>query len=166
MQPHGYATTYRTFPCGLGSLISNLLNVEFSLRVSLHLDEPKERHMPHNTFKRAAAGDAFPLNRLTSWATLGELVVAFNAGQRARGGALVDETIVNLRDMLAHGRITQQDMDSEYMLIRFGRPVGDRVPVESVQAVTVDWLEERVRETYAAGRIVWARIDEQRKTVA
>lgn len=165
MQPHGYATTYRNFPCGLGSLISNLLNVEFSLRVSLHLEEPKERHLPYDTFKRAAAGDVFPLNRLTSWAPLSKLVAAFNAGQRARGGALIDEAIVSLRDMLAHGRITQQEMESEYMLVRFGRPVGDRVPVESVQTVTVDWLEERVRQTYAAGLIVWARIDEQRKAI-
>jgi hypothetical protein len=163
---NAYDTTARTFPCGLGSLVSNLLQLEFALRVSLHLDEPKEQWLAYDTFRRATAGSTLPLTRLTSWENLGDLVRDFNAGQRARGAMLIDEGVIELRHMLAHGRITQESMDSPpYFFVRFAKPAGDRVTVESRQTVTLEWLEEQVRRTYRAGVTVWARIDEQRKSL-
>jgi len=164
-QAKGYANTFRTFPCGLGALVSNLLQLEFSLRVSLHLDEPGE-HLPFDTFRHITANAVLPLNHLTSWANLGDLVAAFNAGQRARGSPSIDEGIVELRHALAHGRITQKKMESAYLLVRFGKPVGDHVAVESIQTVTLEWLESQVRRTSEAGLIVWSRIEDQRLAVA
>jgi hypothetical protein len=130
------------------------------------LDEPKELWMPFDTFRKVTVGDTLPLTRLTSWENLGDLVRDFNAGQRARGAVLIDEDVIELRHMLAHGRITQESIDSPpYLFVRFAKPSGDRVSVESRQTVTLEWLEEQVRRTYRAGRTVWARIDEQRNSL-
>jgi len=152
-----------TVPNALGRLVSNLLQLEFALRVSLQLDEPQERQLPLDAFRCIVPGNILPLNRLTAWDNLRKLVADFNVGQRAQGLKPINPNIVKLWDTLTHGRITNDNLESEFSLVRFAKPAGDHVTVELVQTVALPWLETQISHTSEATRTVWARIDEQRR---
>ena len=51
-------------------------------------------------------GQRVPVNSFTSYDSLGNLVRQFNAVvETFDSGLVVDETVVELRDLLAHGRV-------------------------------------------------------------
>jgi hypothetical protein len=152
----------QAFPDALGRIVSNLLQLEFVLRVVLHFQEPVR--MPTTTFRILSAGDELPENFLTNWDSLGDLIEEFNARERARGSDTVDDGIVALRDTLAHGRLTMRRDTGEYQLVRFSRPRGSgKVKVESAQTLTMEWFEQQIEHTVIATQIVWARFAELKK---
>ena len=99
-----------------------------------------------------------PLNSLTSWDSLGMLIAAFNESHAAP--VHVDPTITSLRDALAHGRRVASDESTDFVLLRFGRPVGNDVVVEDRVELTVDWLNEQIRRVGDAMDVVSRRLRE------
>lgn len=154
----------QVFPDRLGRLVSNLVQLEFALRVALHLQEPEEKRMSTEVLRMVKPGDTVPENYLTDWSTLRELITAYNANESARGGKTIDTGIVDLRDALAHGRMTASRMTSEYRLIRFSKPVAGAVTVERVETLTLARLAQQIDWTAEAASLVFERITELKPT--
>lgn len=149
------------FPDALGRLDSNLAQLEFAIRVALHLQEPEARRMSTEALRALKVGDVLPENFLTDWRTLKMLIGEYNKLEAVRGGLRVDPAIVDLRDALAHGRLSASTLTSEHRLIRFSRPNGNgEVRVEAVYAVTLEWLGEQTDKVARAMQVVFARITE------
>ena len=150
------------FPCGFGRLIANIVQLEFAIRVALHLQEPEQHRMHTETLRDLKPGDVLPENFLTNWGSLGNLIREYNARETARGGAAIDSGIVDLRDALAHGRISSSTAASQYRLIRFSKPRGGdrKVTVEQIDTLTLEWLDQQIRRTVAATVPVHNRIME------
>jgi hypothetical protein len=148
----------QAFPDALGRVVSNLVQLEFGLRIALHFQEPT--FLPKGVLLGLSVGDELPENFLTNWHTLGELIKEFNSRERSRGMPAIDDGIVDLRDALAHGRMTMRRDTGTYHLVRFARPRNGRVLVESVQTLTMEWFDEQIESTITATNIVWARIEQ------
>jgi hypothetical protein len=88
-----------------------------------------------------ASLSAFAANCLTDWSTLRELISAYNARESAHAGRTIDTAMMDLRDALAHGRMSASTMTSEYRLIRFSKPWLER------------WLSSRLRRLRSRGSI-------------
>lgn len=107
-------------------------------------------------------GEQVPLNALTSWDTLGQLVAAFNAAHQTRNPPLVvDPALKTLRDAFAHGRLIADDSSTHLVLMRFRRPTtGAHVVVEDRYDLTSDWMNEQIVRTDEAIDIVKRRLQE------
>jgi hypothetical protein len=146
------------FPSALGSLVGNLWSLEWMLRNVLYrLEHPPHTAMAPRPLFAAKVGDTFPVNALTSYASLGSLIAAYNT----TAGVPVDPSFVTLRDTVAHGRILCAD-DSwvNLTLMKFSRPDGGSVLVETRYDLTLDWMYEQDARVKAALDSVSARYRE------
>jgi len=76
-------------------------------------------------------GQRLPLNALTSWDSLGQLINRYNQLQSDEGRTeLIDPSISTVRDMFAHGRILKDRQDTNLTLVRLKKPRGGSVTVE------------------------------------
>ena len=92
----------------LGGLVSNFQSLEFILRAFLQqLPTAPQFGLAHGTdIYSFPVGAELPLNELTSYDTLGELVKKFNSEMNGNEASKIDVTLVALRDALAHGRVS------------------------------------------------------------
>lgn len=147
-------------PCALGRLMGNFWSLEWMLRNVLYL----LRHPPHNAMAprplfAANVADTFPVNALTSYASLRQLIDAYNSTATAK----IDPSFVNLRDTLAHGRVLcADDVWVNLSLMKFSRPDNDKVRVETRYDLTLDWMDEQIARVGAALDLVTARYRELR----
>jgi hypothetical protein len=92
-------------------------------------------------------GDELPADALTSFESLGQLIDRYNG--MVSGHApdhAVDRSVVELRDSLAHGRVSGALGSERPVLLKFDKPAGGRVRVTVSQPLTEEWLlEQRVR---------------------
>lgn len=148
------------FPNCLGRLMSNLIQLEFAIRVALHCQEPDGERLSTEVLRFARPGDELPENFLTDWRSLGGLIEEYNERETHRGAKLISDEIVDLRDALAHGRMSASTLTSEYRLIRFAKPDSKRriVKIESVAVLTLEWFEQQICRTADATEVVYARI--------
>ena len=130
----------------LGKLISNLLSLEFVLRAFLY----EHSDPPHNPLPRGLSlnvlkiGDVVPENAMTDFSSLGHLINRYNdVISRRHPNLAVDRTIVELRDALAHGRVSSTDAASDPFLLKFERPGGCKTRVTYSQQLTQEWLREQ-----------------------
>jgi hypothetical protein len=119
-----YLTAY---VAALGRLLANLASLERSLRSVLYaIGHPPHVALPNGvSLLTMRPGDEAPLNALTSWDTLGQLIAAFNAAHVNRQPPLrIDPTLKTLRDAFAHGRLVADAASTHFVLMRFRRPDG------------------------------------------
>jgi hypothetical protein len=134
------------FPCVLGRLVGNLWSLEWILRNALYRLE----HPPHTSMGRAKplftanVGDKFPVNALTSYASLGDLIDAFNKTAPVH----IDRSLVTLRDTLAHGRVLCADPAwPNLVLAKMGKPANGTVAVETFYDMSIDWMNSQIART-------------------
>jgi hypothetical protein len=109
-------------------------------------------------FRDAAVGTLIPENDMSSYASLGKLIAKFNDLFR-QDGATVDPTLVDLRDVLAHGRVFAGPDDDHFRVVKFDKPVNGSARLTYNQVMTEEWFldcKRRLRE--AIGTVV-ARIE-------
>jgi hypothetical protein len=145
--------------CALGRIVWNLWSREWMLRNVLY----RLKREPHTNLPRpqalfaAKTGDRLPENALTSYDSLGQLIDAYNA----TAPKPVDRSLVTLRDTLAHGRVLAQDDSSQnFALVKFTRPEGNSVGVETRYELTFDWMNEQIKRVREASDLVTARYHE------
>lgn len=107
-------------------------------------------------------GHTVSTDAFTNYDTLGELIRKFNAAIAHENQELIiDETIVLLRDAIAHGRVWGDSPIPPFYLVKFGKPrkTDNNVPVTFSEKVTLEWINiqiERVltsvHRVYQAGR--------------
>ena len=137
---------------GLGGLMGNLQSLEFVIRVFLgHLPGALPHPVPHGTdVYTLPVGTKLPVSELTDDCSLGKLIEKFNVEMAARRAPLMDATLVNLRDALAHGRVSAAMQGDTLRLLKFSRP--DRrgmVTITFNESMTAEWFttqKKRVRE--------------------
>jgi hypothetical protein len=145
--------------CALGRLVWNLWSLEWMLRNVLYV----VRLQPHTALSHpealfsAKTGDHFPENALTSYASLGQLIDAYNGTAKAP----IDRSLVALRDTIAQGRVHAQDESwAHFVLTKFGKPDGKAVAVEGHYELTLDWMNEQIDRVGSALELVKARDSE------
>ena len=117
----------------LGKLIGDLHALEFSIRAFL-VKTPSEKPMgiPYGeNIYSYPVGTELLENEITNYDTLDELIKKFNNIMTARNRKLLDGSfLIQLRDSLAHGRITKFEGSGEIPhLIRFTRPRDGKVKI-------------------------------------
>lgn len=138
---------------GLGKLVANMQSLEFALRAFLINDE-------------IAAGGSFPQsanlqdmnednivpeNAFTNYDTLGQLVKKYNSHPKIlSAGLTIDETLVDIRDAIAHGRVSGATPSSSLRLLKFDKPKNHQVKVTFSVLMTKEWFSEQISRVYKA----------------
>ena len=148
----------------LGRLIGNLVNFEVMLRVALYLIDTPVAERRSSAWKIADlnVGELLPVDHISSYDSLRKLINQYN--NRSPGSnRQIDIGLVDLRDALAHGRITSVSHFSIPVLIRFAEPEkhADVVAVTERHVMTIEWMDSQVGRVHSAGAKVDARIKEE-----
>ena len=132
----------------LGKLIGNFQSLETLLRTFLHrMSAATAARLPEGkTYFGLQVGEEVPVNAFTNFDSLGQLIEKYNAVVQAKAQALVvDATIVAVRDLLAHGRVTADSPDEARLtIIKFSRPLNGVVLVTDSAMMTNQWCQERI----------------------
>src|SRR4051812_48307320 len=115
----------------LGGLVANLQSLEFLLRAFLSkLPSARPMGLPHGTdLYSFPVGATVPENDLTSFDSLGQLIDKYNEEAKRSGNALLDGSLVELRDALAHGRVSAKPPSDDLRLLKFSKPISGCVTV-------------------------------------
>jgi hypothetical protein len=138
----------------LGGLISNLLSLEMGIRAALGNLVPRPRDSSQSFFL-APVGTEFSESDVTSYESLGQLIDRYNSQMRRHGKKEIDETIVDLRDALAHGRLLGSEPNvSSLRLIKFSKPKRGRVRVEFNQQLSAAWFTDQKARLIRASNLL------------
>lgn len=106
----------------LGGLVANFQSLEFVLRVFLQGSAPLNG-IPYGTdIYSFPIGTVLPKNELTNYDSLGKLIRRFNAEMTVQGRPEIDSSLVEVRDALAHGRVSGAAEDKNLRLLKFSTP--------------------------------------------
>lgn len=127
----------------LGSVFANLHSLEFLLRLFLY----KKRSRPHASFRRGqnftglSTGTILPVNALTDYQSLGDLIKCYNTKIKRGFPALeIDQNIVTLRNALVHGRVFVPKTGLPLQLLKFAKPRNGKVEIKFAATLTPEWL--------------------------
>ena len=132
----------------LGKITGNLQSLETMLRVFLdRRSGPDSPRLPQGkTCFGPQPGEEVPVNAFTNFDTLGQLITKFNALVAARDQSFaVEEAVVAVRDLLAHGRIAADSEDeAQLTILKFDKPKDGTVRVTDCAIMTDRWFDERI----------------------
>jgi|SRR6185369_4840576 len=95
---------------------------------------------------------------MTSYDTLCQLVTKFNDEMKRRGAPPLDTSVVELRDALAHGRVSAAPPEENLRLLKFSKPVKGKVQVTFNEVMTEQWFKHRKSHVFALIQQVHAQI--------
>lgn len=129
----------------LGKVIANLHSLEPMLRIFLaHVDTGRySRTGTSLELDRVTIGDYVPEDYFTNFDSLGGLIGRYNslASSKLPPELRVDETIVDMRDALAHGRVLGSEPCPPMRLYKFAKPDGGQVKLTHVIDLTEKELD-------------------------
>jgi hypothetical protein len=141
----------------LGSLVANFHSLEFVLRIFLNrLPNARSIGVPLGTnIYTLAVGTELPENDLTSYETLGELIKRYNLEVTAhKAGDPIDPSLVIVRDALAHGRVSSNEIDEPLRLLKFDKPSKGYVRITFNELMNEPWFKAQKKRVYDAIFIV------------
>ncbi len=121
----------------IGKIIVNLHSLEFALRSFLwnHQNSTDLKNR-HNTILQLKVGQEVPADAFSNYDTLNELIKKFNEIVRQVDSKFsLDQSIVDLRDALAHGRIWAEDRQLPMQLVKFAKENKGMVKVTHVELI-------------------------------
>ena len=125
----------------LGHLITNLHSVEFLLRTILFRKDEKEFDFEYLEIGRLKKGQKVPANPLTDYSTLLSLIKTYN--KSVIDEVKVDERIVEIRDLIAHGRVICIDQsDQNCKIFKFSKVKDKHVTVTDFEVFNKKWITE------------------------
>jgi hypothetical protein len=137
------------FALRLGRLLNSFQSLEFAIRAFLfnhRHDQAFHSDFNLRALEQTPIGDWVPVNALTDYKTLEKLITTFNSHHRAVAlGVAVDASVVAIRDALAHGRVYSHRGGDPMRLLKFGREIGGKVPVEFSEELSMEWLDKQVQ---------------------
>lgn len=137
---------------GLGSLMANLQSLELLLRAFLVKTSGDEEADGRRLIGKGV-GDTVPEDPFTNYDSLGQLIGKYNA-QVADPELSVSEDVVEIRDALAHGRISGWSPAFPLQLLRFSRPQSGTVKITQLVTLTEEWFAEQRRHVFAQAKKV------------
>jgi hypothetical protein len=135
----------------IGSIVSNLLSLEFALRLFLdetqgHSSGANDKHL---NLTGLTVGEWVPENYFTNYDTLKQLIRKTNGELNKRGlSERIDESLVELRDAIAHGRVLSLSPEGPPHIVKFSRPIEGKTQVEISVEMTSEWLSQQIKRTY------------------
>lgn len=142
---------YKDHIAGVGSIVTNLQALESALRRFLVARYGQCANFPQ-------MGDTTACRSyLTAFESLGPLIKEYHGLLEEHEKQFrVDDTVVPIRDALAHGRLIARgdEPSPPYELWKFGRVKDGKVQVDFSQSLTAEWLKE-----------TWLMIDAQKQKV-
>ena len=141
----------------LGKVMSNLQSLEFSLRAFLLEAESTQDAVDYQQLK---VGDQIAEDAFGNWDTMGKLIAKYNSIIRPIDCSLcVDDSVVKLRDALAHGRVAAFSPSAHMQLLKFTKPRNRRVRVSFAAQMDKAWFQkqisltlEQIKKVVAAGK--------------
>ncbi len=131
----------------VGALIANLQSLEFLLRgfLSTVYDSDANGLLPDmpKDWTGLRASQIVPVNHMTNYDNLGELIDKYNTYMENRNKALMlyRKAVVELRDALAHGRVFQEQSHTRFQLLKFDKPRDGKVFVTFSQTMDKQWFK-------------------------
>jgi len=96
-------------------------------------------------------GDVVDLNTLTNYDSLGQLIDRYNNHAKILSASLtIDKTIVSICDAIAHGRVSGLSPSPPFKLLKFDRPLKNKVEVTFSVIMTIEWFNEQIIRTREA----------------
>jgi hypothetical protein len=132
----------------LGRLVGNLHSLEAMLRFYLVKIDAKQKSRPFvPPDKPFVVGAEVPKDAFTNYDTLGTLIKKFNAEAAPTDPSLsVDPAVIDVRDLLAHGRVSAATADEAQLeIVKFDEPMGGQVRVVAVALMDEHWFDEKIR---------------------
>lgn len=129
----------------LGSLVTLLQSLEFVLRAFLaNLPGARPSGRPYGEdIYTLPVGTEVAVDDITSYETLGELIDRYNEEvQTRRLGTPIDRTLTEVRDAVAHGRVSASKANNRLRLLKFGKPHKDRVRITFNEVMTEEWFTQ------------------------
>lgn len=141
----------------LGKLVTNFQSLEFSLRSFLvNAEIGSGASFPQSAnLNTLIAGDLVPENAFTNYDSLGRLIEKYNNYPGViSGGLTIDATLVDVRDAIAHGRVSSPTPSSTLQLLKFAKPRDKKVKVTFSVSMTKEWFQQQISRTYESVRKV------------
>jgi hypothetical protein len=146
----------------LGKLVSNLLSLEFGLRLFLRINEiPKGASLFEKKINSLKEGDTILENAFTNYDSLSKLIDKYNCHLGVlSAGLTIDKNLSCIRDAIAHGRVSSNNPNEEMTLLKFSNPnKNGKVTVTFCATLTNDWFREQIKKVYDAVSKVREAID-------
>ena len=129
----------------LGKLLVNFHSLEFSLRAYL-ANAPGAAPMglpPGTDVYSQPVGTDIPENVITSYDSLSELLAKVNKKLEAQHLPELDRSLIEVRDALAHGRVSAPSAEPPLRLIKFERPRNGVARVAFNVVMTEEWFAQQ-----------------------
>ena len=140
-------------PLNLGKLLVNFQSLEFALRAFL-LKTEEMSGSPFTKFKNLnelSEGDEVPENAFTNYDTLSQLIEKYNDNPKIRAtGLCIDKKLVDIRDAIAHGRVSALTPSPPFRLLKFRIPKNNRTKVKFSILLTQEWYNQQLAYTQKA----------------
>jgi hypothetical protein len=101
---------------------------------------------------RSPIGTVFEKDEFTNYDSLGKLVDKFNEKMKCQGMSELDNSLIDLRDAFAHGRVFTLEGEDFMRLVKFGKPdkSGARVCLEFNEVMSEEWLASCIKRVCEA----------------
>ena len=130
-------------PINLGKLLVNFHGLEFALRAFLMNTEitSSGSFLQSINLYNMNEGDVVPENAFTNYDSLSQLITKYNNYPKIKSGGLtIDESLVDVRDAIAHGRIAGMKPLPPFKLLKFDKPKNKQVKVTFSALLTKEWF--------------------------
>jgi hypothetical protein len=153
----------------IGSLVSNFQSLELLIRIFLQAQPDAEPiGIPHGQdVYSVPVGSVVPACPLTNYDSLGTLIKKYNEIADPRGKPGIDPTLVEIRDALAHGRISARIEEQPMRLIKYSHPLKPQrtTVLVTFNAVLDDkWFAEQKMRVIVAMEILHGALLPQART--
>jgi hypothetical protein len=96
-----------------------------------------------------------PENELTNYNSLRQLIDKYNGTVGKLGLPPIDETLAEIRDALAHGRVSAALADDTLRLLKFSKPANGRVRITFSALLSSDWFTAQKKRVFEAMQSVY-----------
>lgn len=157
------------YPEQVGKLVTHLHALEYVLRGRLSYEDPDVNGRPAADMRLAVLqpGDSVPVNSLTSYESLDQLIIRYNGSLPQEDDDLeADPSVGRLRDAVAHGRLVPIESEARLRLVKFARPEGNQTSVEFAETLTPEWIKSQCLRLQAEFEKVFESMDRAQKRMA
>lgn len=136
----------------LGKLLGNFQSLEFILRGFLQqLPSARPMGIPHwKSIYSYKVGEELPVNEMTSYDSLEELIHKFNSVARKKWFSKINIGIAKIRDAIAHGKVSLSSDKSTPRLLKFSKPKDNKVTVIFNEILNKEWFTKEIKKVHDA----------------
>ncbi|KTB97120.1 hypothetical protein [Pseudomonas sp. ICMP 10191] len=151
--------TLEEHSAALGKLLSNLQTVELLARMYIHEKSYKAENKSIPPFKiNSPVGSTHRADPFNNYDTLTTTLKKYN---NLNNKATVDiDSLVELRDALAHGRILGEIDDDNLRLLKFSKEQNGEVRVTYNETLSKQWFDSNIKKTSEAANTIHRSLNE------